>query len=103
MEKLGLVLAGGGGKGAYEIGVWQALRDLGLEQSVAAVSGTSQPSLPRGIWSVPGPCGGTCPPPTSSSPPTRTKRRPRLPSFCPHQGWGSALKIFFTEAASLIP
>ena len=41
MEKLGLVLAGGGGKGAYEIGVWQALRDLGLEQSVTAVSGTS--------------------------------------------------------------
>ena len=41
MEKLGLVLAGGGGKGAYEIGVWQALRDLGLEPLVAAVSGTS--------------------------------------------------------------
>ncbi len=34
-----LVLSGGGGRGAYQIGVWQALNDLGVE--IAAVYGTS--------------------------------------------------------------
>ena len=29
MLKLGLVFAGGGGKGAYQIGVWKALRETG--------------------------------------------------------------------------
>lgn len=38
---LGLVLSGGGAKGAYEVGVWQALHDAGLVTNVAAVSGTS--------------------------------------------------------------
>lgn len=52
MEKLGLVLAGGGGKGAYEIGVWQALRDLGLEQSVSAVSGTSVGALNAALFAA---------------------------------------------------
>ena len=41
MGGIGLVFAGGGGKGAYQVGVWQALRDCGLESSVTAVSGTS--------------------------------------------------------------
>ena len=52
MEKLGLVLAGGGGKGAYEIGVWQALRDLGLEPSVSAVSGTSVGALNAALFAA---------------------------------------------------
>jgi NTE family protein len=52
VEKLGLVLAGGGGKGAYEIGVWQALRDLGLEQSVTAVSGTSVGALNAALFAT---------------------------------------------------
>lgn len=38
---LGLVLSGGGAKGAYEVGVWQALNEAGLTGDVAAVSGTS--------------------------------------------------------------
>lgn len=38
---VGLVLAGGGAKGAYEIGVWKAMRDLGLEACVKGVSGAS--------------------------------------------------------------
>ena len=38
---LGLVLSGGGAKGAYEVGVWQALHEAGLAGDVAAVSGTS--------------------------------------------------------------
>lgn len=52
MKKIGLVLAGGGGKGAYQIGVWQALRDLGLEQSVAAVSGTSVGALNAALFAT---------------------------------------------------
>ena len=52
VEKLGLVLAGGGGKGAYEIGVWQALRDLGLEPSVSAVSGTSVGALNAALFAA---------------------------------------------------
>ncbi|UOB72454.1 patatin-like phospholipase family protein [Pseudoalteromonas sp. APM04] len=31
MAKLGLVFSGGGGKGAYEIGVWKALNEFGIE------------------------------------------------------------------------
>ena len=40
-RKLGLTLSGGGGKGAYQIGVWQALRDLGLDSQLSAISGSS--------------------------------------------------------------
>lgn len=36
MEKYGLVLAGGGGKGAYQLGAWKAMRELGIEFSVVA-------------------------------------------------------------------
>ena len=40
-QKLGLVLAGGGGKGAYQIGVWKYLREIGIDSRIAVVSGTS--------------------------------------------------------------
>lgn len=40
-KKLGIALAGGGGKGAYQIGVWNALRETGLETHIAAIAGTS--------------------------------------------------------------
>lgn len=39
--KLGLVLAGGGGKGSYEIGVWKYLREIGLDSKISVLSGTS--------------------------------------------------------------
>jgi len=39
----GLVLAGGGGKGGYHIGVWKALRKMKIE--IGAVTGTSVGSL----------------------------------------------------------
>ena len=39
--KIGLVLSGGGGKGAYELGVWNALRELDLDKYVKVISGTS--------------------------------------------------------------
>lgn len=40
---IGLVLQGGGGKGGYQIGVWKALRELGIE--IGAVTGTSVGAL----------------------------------------------------------
>lgn len=41
----GLVLNGGGAKGAYEIGAWAALRQLELHDEITAVSGTSVGAL----------------------------------------------------------
>ena len=40
-----LVLGGGGGKGAYQIGVWKALRELDVEPNITAVAGTSVGAL----------------------------------------------------------
>ena len=40
-EEYALVLSGGGGKGAYELGVWKAMVDYGIAQKVTAISGTS--------------------------------------------------------------
>lgn len=40
-DKIGLVLGGGGGKGAYQIGVWRALREAGIDTKIGAVAGTS--------------------------------------------------------------
>jgi NTE family protein len=45
MAKLGLVFSGGGGKGAYQIGVWKALEEFGLTEKIEAVSGTSVGAL----------------------------------------------------------
>ncbi len=39
--KVGLVLSGGGGKGAYEIGVWEAIKELNIDKYIKVVSGTS--------------------------------------------------------------
>lgn len=41
----GLVLNGGGGKGAYQIGAFKALREAGLDKLVTAVAGTSVGAL----------------------------------------------------------
>ena len=40
-RKWGLVLAVGGGKGAYQIGVFKAIFEYGLEEQIVAVSGSS--------------------------------------------------------------
>lgn len=37
--KLGLVLAGGGARGAYQIEVWKALAKLKIEKYIKVVSG----------------------------------------------------------------
>lgn len=31
MKGIGLVFAGGGGKGSYEIGVWKYLHEIGID------------------------------------------------------------------------
>lgn len=49
-KKIGLVLAGGGGRGAYQIGVWKALRETGLDQYIASVSGTSVGGLNAALF-----------------------------------------------------
>lgn len=42
---LALVFGGGGGKGAYEIGVWKGLREAGIERKFKTVIGTSVGAL----------------------------------------------------------
>ncbi|TYB84150.1 MAG: patatin-like phospholipase family protein [Kosmotoga sp.] len=59
-EGCALVLSGGGGRGAYEIGVWKALKDLGIKidavygTSVGAINGlavaTNKYEKARDIW-----------------------------------------------------
>lgn len=39
--RIGLVLAGGGSRGAYQIGVWKALIELGIDKHINVVAGTS--------------------------------------------------------------
>lgn len=46
-RKTALVLGGGGSRGAYEIGVWQALRELGIKIDI--VTGTSVGAINGGL------------------------------------------------------
>lgn len=50
MKGIGLVFAGGGGKGAYEIGVWKYLHEIGLDRFVRSVSGTSVGALNAALF-----------------------------------------------------
>lgn len=43
--KIGVALAGGGARGAYQIGVWKALRQHGIDKHISAYSGASVGSL----------------------------------------------------------
>ena len=45
MKKLGLVLGGGGGRGAYHIGVWKYLIESSIYGKVRAISGNSVGAL----------------------------------------------------------
>ena len=49
-KEYGLVLAGGGGKGAYQIGVWKALTEYGIAQKVTAISGASVGGLNAALF-----------------------------------------------------
>ena len=51
-QEYGLVLSGGGGKGAYEIGVWKALVEYGISQKITVISGTSVGGLNAALLSV---------------------------------------------------
>lgn len=50
MKGIGLVFAGGGGKGAYQIGVWKYLHQNGLMPYIHAVSGTSVGALNAALF-----------------------------------------------------
>lgn len=50
MIKFGIVFSGGGGKGAYEIGVWKALTETNLAEKVEAVAGTSVGALNAALF-----------------------------------------------------
>lgn len=52
---LGIVFGGGGAKGSYEIGVWRALADLGIDERVKIAVGTSIGSLNAALF-VQGDC-----------------------------------------------
>jgi len=41
MENISLVLSGGGARGAYQIGAWSALREMGLESQINVITGSS--------------------------------------------------------------
>lgn len=50
MKRIGLVFAGGGGKGAYQIGVWKYLHEQGIDRYVRSVSGTSVGALNAALF-----------------------------------------------------
>ncbi len=50
-QEYGLVLAGGGGKGAYEVGVWKALEEYGLSKKITVISGSSVGGLNAALFS----------------------------------------------------
>lgn len=49
-RKVGLVFSGGGGKGAYEIGVWKALEHFGITPNIGGVSGASVGALNAALF-----------------------------------------------------
>lgn len=50
--KLGLALAGGGARGAYQIGVWKAFKEAGLTKHIQVVSGASVGSINAVLFSL---------------------------------------------------
>lgn len=50
MNDIGLVFAGGGAKGAYEIGVWKFLHEEGIDKKIKCVSGTSVGALNAALF-----------------------------------------------------
>jgi NTE family protein len=49
-QEIGLVLSGGGAKGAYEVGAYKALIDYGIAQKVTVISGTSVGGLNAALF-----------------------------------------------------
>ena len=51
-RKIGIVLAGGGGNGAYQVGVWKYLSEIGLAGDVEVFSGTSVGALNAALFAT---------------------------------------------------
>ena len=53
-QGIGLVLAGGGAKGGYQIGVWRTLREMGIDRLVTGVAGASVGAINAALfaWSA---------------------------------------------------
>ncbi|MBP5601773.1 MAG: patatin-like phospholipase family protein [Treponema sp.] len=49
-KEYGLVLSGGGGKGAYQVGVWKALNEYGIASKITAISGASVGGLNAALF-----------------------------------------------------
>jgi len=52
MKKLGIAFAGGGARGAYQIGAWKALKEAGIDQHITAYSGASVGSLNAAMFAM---------------------------------------------------
>ncbi|MFK5883605.1 MAG: patatin-like phospholipase family protein [Candidatus Izemoplasma sp.] len=52
MEKIGIALAGGGARGAYQIGAWKAIIELGLDKKINVYSGASVGSLNAVLYAM---------------------------------------------------
>lgn len=53
-KKIGLVLSGGGAKGAYQVGMFKALEEHGLAQKISAMSGCSIGAYAETIFALKG-------------------------------------------------
>lgn len=51
-DAVGLVLSGGAAKGAYEVGVWKAMKEAGIAENVVAISGTSVGALNAALFAT---------------------------------------------------
>ncbi len=52
MSEYGLVLCGGGGRGAYQVGVWKALVKSGLAEKITGFSGASVGALNAALFAT---------------------------------------------------
>lgn len=52
MTKIGLALAGGGARGAYQIGAWKAFKEKGIDKNIVAYSGASVGSLNAALFAM---------------------------------------------------
>ncbi|MCR4939572.1 MAG: patatin-like phospholipase family protein [Treponemataceae bacterium] len=51
-QESALVLSGGGGKGAYEVGVWKAFKEYGIAQKISVIAGSSVGGLNAALFAV---------------------------------------------------
>lgn len=52
MKEFALALCGGGGKGAYQIGLWKAFNECNISRTIKAVSGTSVGALNAVLFAI---------------------------------------------------